>query len=143
MNREYFTTFCPSEGATQWALDHVLSTIGATNRLLFKHGGTERGHCPPAPLMGGPPVIVKFFWVQLSIPLLTQCCVHALFWYRHKDHLVTVRKTLCFGFKYLFLSKQTQLEIVQRAQISSGVTLKALSPVTPTLFPLPPDKKVR
>lgn len=40
------------------------------------------------------------------------CCDYAEF--KSKNHLVSVRKSLCFYLKYLFLSQQTWLEIVLR-----------------------------
>lgn len=41
--------------------------------------------------------------------------------FRHKPHVVRFRKRLCFGFKSLFWSTQTQLEMFVAANIAGNV----------------------
>lgn len=48
-----------------------------------------------------------------SMFLISQHCSYALVRFRHKNHLVRVQKTLWFGLKRLFWSKQVQLEMSQ------------------------------
>lgn len=54
---------------------------------------------------------LHFFTLNCQIYIVTSCA-HGLVSFRHKNHLVSVRKTSGFLLKYLVLSPQTQLESV-------------------------------
>lgn len=61
--------------------------------------------------------------VSIGYVMLWQCCAYALVRFRHKKHLVGLRKRSRFGFMYLTLSPQTQLKMSRGLFESVALTM--------------------
>ena len=63
------------------------------------------------------------FTLHFSFSLSVLSCDDAVIRFRHKKHLVRIKKRSCFGLKYLFWSPQSRLEMFQLFATIHSVTL--------------------
>ena len=90
----------------------LITRIHVSYVFVKKHRKVERLH-----------LFMSQLYVASGSISISCRCVYALVRFRHKNHLVRVRRTSWFGLKYLLWSPQTHLEILLMSPLTHPVLL--------------------